>query len=454
MHSVTVLSELAEVGLGFKSLQNDFFYVTPETVATYRIEPRFLRPIYTLADLDAHSFIQSASAAQLLFGCEEDEKDLRGTGALRYIKTMAERTAAKKKQTGKTQTIREALQLQGGRLWYAPKAAEKPSRIWLRKGVGGVFSPFIFSTAAVVDQRCNFAIAKDGVGWDELAALLSSTVFSYAAEINGSTSMGAGVLELATTKLRNYPVPDIRSWSPKARAKLIELGEEVWKEEAPPDWANGARPGKSLKALDVHLLDHLSSEVTTTVLYRDLHEAIRARYRLAADKGGKQKKKQTESVASVSSAIVERIRPMLEAHPYPEGFVSDPAESEEMDLTGCTAMQLFPMMGQVEVEVYGPDRTPLVEATLPEPVAHVLARALLLGRRHFSLPRDEGSARMVIKNAAPWLKKLRARVAELIGESAAGSGYEEAVTKNVFRLLGMHAHALEKDVSHDAAFTQ
>ena len=39
------LSELSKVSLGFKSLQNSFFYVNQATIDTYRIEKRFLIPI-------------------------------------------------------------------------------------------------------------------------------------------------------------------------------------------------------------------------------------------------------------------------------------------------------------------------------------------------------------------------------------------------------------------------
>ena len=63
----------------------------------------------------------------------EDERDLRGTGAYRYIQTMAGRAAARKKQAGAQQTIREALEAQGGVRWYAPKATPHRHRIWLRK---------------------------------------------------------------------------------------------------------------------------------------------------------------------------------------------------------------------------------------------------------------------------------------------------------------------------------
>jgi hypothetical protein len=94
--------------------------VGKDTIETYGIEKRYLRPIFMLRDLDSAKYIQAPTPRLWLFHCQEEERDLRGKGAYRYIQTMSERAAAQRKQSGAVQTIREALELQGGQLWYAP----------------------------------------------------------------------------------------------------------------------------------------------------------------------------------------------------------------------------------------------------------------------------------------------------------------------------------------------
>ena len=47
------LSKLAHAALGYKSLQNDFFYVGKDTIETYGIEKQYLKPIFMLRDLDS-----------------------------------------------------------------------------------------------------------------------------------------------------------------------------------------------------------------------------------------------------------------------------------------------------------------------------------------------------------------------------------------------------------------
>lgn len=185
----TSLSHVATVSLGYKSLQNDFFYVNKATVNTYGIEKQFLVPILKLKDLRSDTYTQKPTPSLWLFTCREKRADLRGTGAWRYIEAMADRSAAKKKQTGKNLTIQQALEAQSGGLWYAPKARPNSRNVWLRKAVNTIYAPFIFDRPALIDQRLNSVSPAPGVTWQEIGAILTSSLFAYSLEINGSAAM-------------------------------------------------------------------------------------------------------------------------------------------------------------------------------------------------------------------------------------------------------------------------
>lgn len=174
----TALRNIANVSLGYKSLQNDFFYVNKATISTYGVEKKFLIPMLMLKDLDASVYEQSPTPSLWLFACKEKRGDLRGTGAWRYIEAMADRSAAEKKQTGKNLTIKEVLEAQSGGTWYAPKAKPAFHNIWLRKALNTVYAPFIFDKAVLVDQRLNSIAPVDGVEWQEIAAALTSSIFA------------------------------------------------------------------------------------------------------------------------------------------------------------------------------------------------------------------------------------------------------------------------------------
>ena len=278
----TPLAQLARVALGYKSLQNEFYYVDAATIAAHGIEPRFLEPIVMLGDLDGQRFLQRPLAARRVFMCRETEATLRGTGALRYIEAMAARPVAQRKQSGPARTIREVLAAQSGGLWYGPKARPHAAHIWLRKAANRVYSPLLFAQAAVVDQRCNYLEPAAGLPWELLAAVLTTSVFAYVLEVYGAASMGGGTLEAATTRLRTYPVFDPRPLAPEECAELLRLAGAVWTEERPLDWgAAELRPGPRLTALDAWVLARAGVDVSADQLHAELREACRTRLRVA-----------------------------------------------------------------------------------------------------------------------------------------------------------------------------
>ena len=121
-------------------------------------------------------------------------------------------------------------------------------------------------------------------------AVLTCTIFAYSLEINGAAAMGAGALEAPTTKLRDYPVLDIRDLKATQRTKLVSLAKAVWTREAPVDWASQQwQPGINLKALDEWLLTAAGRNVPVAQMYDDLRSACLARAIVAYDKKRKTK---------------------------------------------------------------------------------------------------------------------------------------------------------------------
>lgn len=276
----TPIHTLARVALGYKSLQNDFYYLDAATIAAHAIEPRYLQSIHMLGDLDAAAYHQQSAAPRHIFLCRDPDP---APGARRYIAAMADRPAARRKQSAAPQTIRAALTAQGGALWYAPKARPHAAHLWLRKAVDGVHAPFIFPAApAVVDQRCNSLTPTADLPWPLLAAVTTTTLFACSVELHGAASLGAGALEATTTHLRDYPIFDPRPLPPGARAELLTLACAVWSHEAPIDWRRpDAAPGPHLRALDAWLLARTGADVSPDRLYTDLRATCHARIAVA-----------------------------------------------------------------------------------------------------------------------------------------------------------------------------
>jgi hypothetical protein len=432
------LSDLATVSLGFKSLQNTFYYVNKATIDTFGIEKRFMTPILMLKALDARKHLQSPKPELWLFNCREEKQDLRGTGALKYIEAMADRSAAEKKQSGKSQTIREALEAQSGGLWYAPKARPNKHHIWLRKAVDGVFAPFIFDTPTLVDQRCN-----------SVAAILTSTLFAYSVEINGSASMGAGALEAPTTKLRGYPVLDIRLLSAEDRKSLVSLGAAVWKNGPPVDWSDkAAQPNSALRELDAWLLKKSKRNVSVNTLYGDLRSVCLSRISVAKDKDKKTKKRKADSIGSVAESIAKAVAPKLESRNFPEDFAdgADCDISFNFDRKNLKRIAIDQLLDRYEIVVTTKAGDTAYKGDFVQPVAEALIRSLLWGRSTFSISSHRAAMLNAVTSFIAWLSAIDAEIDRLIADSALGTGYEDALRTEVYARLKVHPMAGAKQL--------
>jgi hypothetical protein len=437
----TQFRNIANVSLGYKSLQNEFFYVNKATISTYGIEKKFLVPMLMLKDLDTSAFDQQPAPSLWLFACREKRGDLRGTGAWRYIEAMADRSATEKKQTGKSTTIREALEAQGGGTWYAPKARPAFYHIWLRKAFNTVYAPFIFEKAALVDQRLNSITPVDGIEWKEIAAILTSSIFAYSLEINGAASMGAGALEAPTTKLRDYPVLDVRKLKPTQRKKLVTLAAVVWKKEQPIDWgSNDWQPDQRLRALDEWILETAERKVSVDQMYEDIRATSRARIVVADDKKKKTKKQQSDSIGSVADSIVQSVHPMLKTKNFPDDFVKGAKLDLPLvfDRSSLKEISIDHLLDNYDIQVSTKGNTIVYSGSHPRPVAEGIIRALLLGRSTFSVSTDRKAMDAAVNDFLKWLEQAEKDIETAITESAFGTGYEDALKREVYLRLGIH----------------
>jgi hypothetical protein len=439
-------SDLAECHLGFKSLQNIFFYVDEETIKRYGIESEYLLPVFKLADLDRRSFYQSRSPKRYLFNCKSAESDLHGTGALKYIRGLAAQPAGRKKQGGKLTTIKAALSAQSGARWYAPKATPHDANVWVRKAFHGIYAPFLFGKEAVVDQRCNYLKPKKKVSWKELASLATSTLFALAMESAGGASMGAGALEVPTKLLRRVRVPDVRAMSAADRGELVRRAEAAWKEK-PIDWEEGERPSEALQALDEFLLGRMSKSIKLQRVYDDLVLTLESRIRLAKTKADSKKATERRDVGSVVEAIAEGVEPLLDGRRFPESFI---LETEEIALAFPSNTQLGvscePFLGASTVQVCDAAGNILLRQDFPTSVAQVLLRALMCGRREFRIPLAESVAANALRGFDGWFLPIDERIRVACSSTALGTRFEDQLYGLVLQRLRLHPEVVAPEI--------
>ena len=269
---------------------------------------------------------------------------------------------------------------------------------------------------------------------------MTSSLFSYSVEINGSASMGAGALEAPTRKLREYPIFDIRSLSSRERRKLVSLGTAIWNSSAPVDWTKeGVEPSNELRGLDAWLLKRSGVTISLEVLYRDLSSACIARIAVARDKGKKTRKRQSESIGSVADSIVRAVEPKVHARNFPDDFAAD----VELDLIfefGGEELQhiaLEPLFGETRVIVTAQSDQKVYDDYLKQPVAEAMVRALLWGRTSFGVSSSKKAMMASVREFVSWMSDIDGEIDQHIAESAFGTGYEKRLKNEVYSRLGV-----------------
>jgi len=449
------LRDLADVELGYKSLQNEFFYLSRDTIEQFGIENEYLQDIFKFRDLDNQEFFQKPSQTTWLFYCRKNETDLRGTGALKYIRAMAKRPAAVKRQGGdKHATIQDALEEQGGKRWYAPKASPKGAQIWLRKAFAGIFAPFLFESAVTVDQRCNRILPKDDITWKELAAAMTTSLFPLALEADGACSMGGGALEWKTKSLRTAKVIDLRRFEDRQRSELVALAEDVWKTTTPVDF-NKNLVNKPLEELDNYVLALLGNPVSREMLYADLHATVKGRIEKAKVRKARSQVQDNANVEEVASAIAQVIQPFLDAHRFPEDFYPSNSASQSLELPENAELTItaeqFMSHGHLRVEDVNGNI--VLEIGNSAMYIELITRALLIGRRRFSVPVEENVVSTTLSEIFPWLRTLKKEISEAVNTSALGSRFEDQLIEAILQELRISPAAFEPEMWASSSIT-
>ena len=176
-------------------------------------------------------------------------------------------------------------------------------------------------------------------------------------------------------------------------------------------------------------------------LSRSRFEVCRLRVSVARDKTRVTKKSQSESLSRVAMSVAESVRGLLELKRFPEDFM-EVKDSDAMSLMIAQGhlrqIDIYRMMDMAELRLIGGDGTVIYQASIPWSVAEVIVRACLLGRREFTVSSSERVAERALREFHDWFRNIDARLKTAIADSSLGTGYEEQLTREVYRLLGLH----------------
>jgi hypothetical protein len=435
------LDELAEIKLGVKTFINQFFYVDEERVRRFKIEERFLEPVFRVADTQRDRFSQRVDrTAYKIFLCDTTVDQLVGSGAADYIKWAAsQRYEVKGGRVGGLWKDTPAA-MPERRVWYQNQAMPPPARIAVLKLIDETFAPLVLDQAVRVDQSFNQVNAKPGVEEELVIAILCSAWLVMALETFGRTAMGQGALQVPTETLRGLMVPDVRTLnSDEVVAWKRALEKLLSGKRLPASQLGSTEPQRELDALVLESLGFAEGRLDE--LYGSIVAMGKVRRSLASGRSTIKRERFETDVEGVARDIASQLKPLLQGRRFPQDFLPSGASTATVQLgTEPLVVRCELMMGERHV-VIASAGTEVFESRLPGPVGEALVRALELHQRSLELPEAEAAAESALVDLYQLTKQLDARVVELAAhaspaqQAAIRNQVEETLNFPISRLL-------------------
>ena len=196
--------------------------------------------------------------------------------------------------------------------------------------------------------------------------------------------------------------------------------------------------------VDTFLLALIGAEIPLAQIYAELNDVVRSRILIAQDKEQTTKSHQRVDVAAVARSIAVSVQTLLDSKRFPDDFYDAESAGLVFDFTNSKSLDIecVPMLDQAIVDVRNAvTGDSFLNAQYPRPMAQVIVRALLLGRRRFVAPSDLASAENALQNFDNWLLTILKRVEECARMSAIGTRYEQQVLSACFRELKLDVRA-------------
>ncbi|MGE0200891.1 MAG: class I SAM-dependent DNA methyltransferase [Candidatus Melainabacteria bacterium] len=202
------LSTLAAVRYPVKTGINAFFYVTPEIIRQFGIEPDYLLPVLKSARQARGLELNPAESPIMLFHCPHPPELLRKKkhqGALGYIHWGRGQLAPVRQKRDRAVPWPEVASVQGRPYWYqVPKP--NASQLFAPRFVDQSARFLISDTPMVADQTF-YTLHPQSTDRVLLAALLNTSLTRLLLALNGRTSLGDGVLQFSREDIARLAVP-------------------------------------------------------------------------------------------------------------------------------------------------------------------------------------------------------------------------------------------------------
>jgi len=305
------LKEVADIRRGITTGINEFFYLTEDKIKHWGIEKEFLKPVIKSPKECNGIKLKRKDVKFYAFLCHKDEKELKGSKALKYIKWGESQKTKEGKPWPQVESVK------GRKNWYElPK--RKPGLLLMPMVTGNSLRCVLNSCRAQVDHNLFEIVSGEPGIVDALGIYLNSSIAFLVRELIGRANLGDGALKVEGIDWERILVPK--------KEILLRVKKDTWKpfeklcKRAIKDIKKESKRKDRIEfesaiLNSLALQEELASQILEVVV-----ELVEDRHLLPKLRNLKKKKRIAQDIEKLQEEVSEEILPDGPIK-FPEGFV-------------------------------------------------------------------------------------------------------------------------------------
>ncbi|MFQ6034591.1 MAG: class I SAM-dependent DNA methyltransferase, partial [Sedimentisphaerales bacterium] len=306
------LAEVADIRRGITTGINEFFYLDEDKIKHWGIEKEFLKPVVTSTKEIPTIFVDEKRLKYKIFFCDKDKKDLRGTGALKYIRN------AEKQATENGTKWPSVPSVQGRKYWYSLPAQQVTDFLILRFRNRRHYTPVNPKNLPVGDVVFVGGF-KDKSFRNFGCAFLNSVLTALFAEVFGRTNLGDGLLTTYGPEIEMLPFPLKDKIDREKVKRILTAFRKLARREALSFQREAKRKDRIEFEKEVFKSLGLNTDYYEPIC-EAVNQLIEERHLLPKLRNLKKKKRIAQDIEKLREEVSEEILPDGPIK-FPEGFV-------------------------------------------------------------------------------------------------------------------------------------
>jgi type I restriction enzyme M protein len=423
------LNKVANLSRGITTGINDFFYLTEDQIKHWGIEKEFLKPIVTTTKEIPTTYVDEKKITQKIFLCDKEEKQLRGTNALRYIRWGESQKTQNKKNWPNVPSV------QGRKHWYSIAEKSISDFLVLRFRDEKHYTPINPNNLPIGDTVFVGEFRKKTHSQFG-CAFLNSSLIALFAEVLGRVNLGDGLLTTYGPEIEALPMPfkDTKKIIKKEMKRTLAVFNKLAERKVLPF------------SKEIKQKDRISFEVAvfksiglTEIEYQKVCEAvsmlIEERHLLPKLRTVKKKRRIEQDFSKLKEEVTEEILPSGVKR-FPDAFVSASSKTEWEEIGIAAEKIKLGEAGMGIQEICDNEGNHLMELRSIEKAKYIVY-AKQKDNQIVSVPKSGIIIRKAIKEYEIYTHGIKEELYKALMEKSGNHNLSENLTQQILEEFGL-----------------